>query len=237
MTTVATGEVLPEDSGRGGGVYLTEVGVRHWESTLDTLHIAPQRWVDPSGLSGLYIRCRPDGSGQRRYRAAADGATRHHRSPAPSVSRRPHRQRRAGQPQLRRRCPLLVSVTLTVNEVPGINRTPIGDSQRRPAVHRSVGQPRLVNDRAPARPASRPVHPRRQVDVTGSDMVSATPPGPAPHRGRPPGGDERSPAGSTPSIRRGVTVRAGRFKTLLNREGASWQMRRRSRSWPTFGYR
>ena len=49
--------------GDGGDVYLTDAGVGHWESMLDTLDIASERWIDCPVLSALHIQYRPDGSG------------------------------------------------------------------------------------------------------------------------------------------------------------------------------
>lgn len=63
MTTPDGGDRRPDGSGRGGDVYLTAVGAEHWESMLDTLDIAPGRWMDRPVLSGTHIRQYPDGSG------------------------------------------------------------------------------------------------------------------------------------------------------------------------------
>lgn len=59
MTTSASGD-RPDN---GGDVYLTDAGVAHWESMLDTLDIASDRWIDRPVLSALHIQHRPDGSG------------------------------------------------------------------------------------------------------------------------------------------------------------------------------
>ncbi len=46
----------------GGDVYLTDAGVGQWESMLDTLDIASDRWIDRPVLSALHIQYRADGS-------------------------------------------------------------------------------------------------------------------------------------------------------------------------------
>lgn len=46
----------------GGDVYLTAAGVVHWESMLDTLDIASDRWIDCPVLSAMHIQYRLDGS-------------------------------------------------------------------------------------------------------------------------------------------------------------------------------
>lgn len=60
MTTPAPGGARPEN---GGDIYLTDVGVGHWESMLDTLDIAADRWIDCPVLSAVHIQHCPDGSG------------------------------------------------------------------------------------------------------------------------------------------------------------------------------
>lgn len=63
VMTTFTGDTRPGEGDHGGDVYLTAVGVQHWESMLDTLDIAPDRWIDQPVLSGMHILQRPDGSG------------------------------------------------------------------------------------------------------------------------------------------------------------------------------
>lgn len=63
MMTPDGGVRRSDGSGHGGDVYLTVVGAEHWESMLDTLDIAPDRWMDRPVLSGTHIRQYPDGSG------------------------------------------------------------------------------------------------------------------------------------------------------------------------------
>jgi hypothetical protein len=61
--TIFTGATRPDEADHGGDVYLTDAGIRQWESMLDTLNIAPERWIDRPVLSGMHIQYRPDGSG------------------------------------------------------------------------------------------------------------------------------------------------------------------------------
>ena len=64
---------LPGAGDGGGDIYLTDAGVAHWESMLETLEIKPERWVDCPVLSALRIRYHPDGSGRADVRLQLTG--------------------------------------------------------------------------------------------------------------------------------------------------------------------
>jgi hypothetical protein len=54
-------------------VYLTDAGIDYLEWMLDTLDIAPDRWIDRPVLSGRHIRQHPDGSGSADLRLQLAG--------------------------------------------------------------------------------------------------------------------------------------------------------------------
>ncbi len=89
VMTTPTGDSLPDN---GGDVYLTDVGVEHWQSMLDTVDIASDRWIDCPVLSALHIRNRPDGSGSADVRLQLTGPVQvievlHHQFPAGHIDR------------------------------------------------------------------------------------------------------------------------------------------------------
>ena len=52
----------PEQTG-SGDVHLTAAGIETLQSMLDTLDIAPHRWIDRTVVSGVHIQHHLDGSG------------------------------------------------------------------------------------------------------------------------------------------------------------------------------
>ncbi len=61
------------EADNGGDVYLTDAGIDYLEWMLDTLDIAPDRWIDRPVLSGRHIRQHPDGSGSADLRLQLTG--------------------------------------------------------------------------------------------------------------------------------------------------------------------
>lgn len=90
--TISVGSARPDDPDRGGDVYLTDAGVEDWVSMLDTLDIAPERWIDRPVLSGMHIRYCLDGSGSADVRLQLAGPPQvievlHHQFPAGHMDR------------------------------------------------------------------------------------------------------------------------------------------------------
>lgn len=89
VMTTCTGDARPDN---GGDVYLTNAGVGHWRSMLDTLDIAFERWIDCPVLSALHIQHHPDGSGSADVRLQLVGPAQvievlHHQFPAGHINR------------------------------------------------------------------------------------------------------------------------------------------------------